>query len=60
MKIECECGNSQKANLKGYDIPVGATILKSTMCPECEDEHEGDYYEEYFENAQGVNLGKAS
>ena len=61
MKVQCnDCDNSQKAKLKGYDVPKEATILKSSHCPNCEDEAIGEHYEEWFEDSNGKNLGKAN
>lgn len=53
MKIVCKCGNSQKAKLKGYKVPKTATVLRSNYCPNCENDTNDDYYDEWFENANG-------
>jgi len=61
MNIECSsCENSQKARLKGYNVPKEATVLKSDFCPNCEDEAKPEWYTEWFEDSKGNNLGKAN
>ena len=59
MNIQCQCGNSHKAKLKGYNVPKDANIMKCNFCPDCENEAM-DYYEEWYEDKNGENLGNAN
>ena len=53
MKLECNCGNTSTACLEGMQIPKGAVVLKSNYCPECEDESNDDFWENWFEDKDG-------
>jgi len=53
MKIVCNCGYSQKANLDGCDVPKEAVVLRSNFCPKCEHKTNDDYWEDWFEDKNG-------
>jgi len=57
VRVRCNsCGNEQDA---GYtkDAPIGTKTIVDNYCPNCEHEHEGDYYETlWFEDDEGNEL----
>ena len=48
ITVRCHsCGNKQKTKLQGTE-PDGTKVIVINYCPNCESEHEGDFWEEMW------------